>query len=211
MRHIIWRRWADPMLPLVNGKLPRAYVPEEDEGDEGYHLCRAAFGCDEESHIHDDGDEPRMTGPCLTGPMGAIPLRESNLPSKLFNFWMGDTNFDITHDVQDAMASVPGVESLDVYTRYRFRLAVGRAFDERAVKDAVEAALQPPAPPVEAVVKADPLDKYKKSLAAKYPFWAICVLENGGIEMAGGESKEAVMEKLTRPGPPAQRVVCSWE
>ena len=46
---------------------------------------------------------------------------------------VGHTNFDITKNVQQIISSVTGVEILDIFTRYRFRIAVAKAVKDRNV------------------------------------------------------------------------------
>ena len=61
-------------------------------------------------------------------PMGVMPLTENTDSGKIFNFWTGHTNFDITKDIASVIESCDGVESLDIFTRYRFRISIGKAF-----------------------------------------------------------------------------------
>lgn len=61
-------------------------------------------------------------------PMGVMPLTENTDSGKIFNFWIGHTNFDITKDIASIIESCDGVESLDIFTRYRFRISIGKAF-----------------------------------------------------------------------------------
>jgi hypothetical protein len=46
---------------------------------------------------------------------------------------MGHTNFDITRRVAETIEITEGVETLDIYTRYRFRISVGKAFEDSMV------------------------------------------------------------------------------
>jgi hypothetical protein len=69
----------------------------------------------------------------MATPMGIIPVNDNTLSGKIFNFWMGHTNFDITKKVAETIEKTEGVESLDIYTRYRFRISVGKAFDDSFV------------------------------------------------------------------------------
>jgi hypothetical protein len=131
---IVWRKWSDPLAPLVNGKMPLPYDPDEDD----YRRSRATFEEEEEEETPLVRSSNGWIGPCITTAAGIVPLRESNLPSSLFNFWMGDTNFDLTESVVNSIAAVNGVETLDVFTRYRFRLGIGRCFNEKSVKVAIE-------------------------------------------------------------------------
>ena len=69
----------------------------------------------------------------MATPMGIIPITENTSSSKIFNFWMGHTNFSITHRVAEIIEESEGVEALDVFTRYRFRIAIGKAFTDSSV------------------------------------------------------------------------------
>ena len=114
---IVWQKWLDP------------------------------FGNDEENHdfIDDNYDEDdddssdTFNGPmrpmkAIATPMGIIPYTENTASGKIFNFWIGHTNFNITSDVAYEIENADGVETLDVFTRYRFRIAIGKVFDESKVK-----------------------------------------------------------------------------
>src|SRR5579885_1543192 len=106
-------KWKDPVAPLLS----KAQSKREDE---------------EEVPWDGEAYRPRISGghlgPCIIGPMGIIPINESNLPGKLFKLFMGHTNFVITPADVDAIKNVVGVEALDPFTPYRFRVAVGRLF-----------------------------------------------------------------------------------
>ena len=65
--------------------------------------------------------------------MGIIPITENTASNKIFNFWLGHTNFDITKDIALLIEETTGVETLDIFTRYRFRISVGKAFDDSSV------------------------------------------------------------------------------
>lgn len=66
-------------------------------------------------------------------PFGIIPYNENTASSKIFNFWMGHSNFGITSNISDIIEKIDGVETLDVFTRYRFRIAIGKAFQDSEV------------------------------------------------------------------------------
>jgi len=223
---IIWRKWQDPMSPMLKGrKLPAAYEPGEDEEDPDFHAATNTFDGDDE----DDGN-PFMEGdgktggigPCIIGPMGAIPVHESNLPSKLFNFWMGDTNFDLDEDKVSAIESVPGVEALDVYSRYRFRLAVGRSFRRADVLANIEKAVQPPpgkpAPALPAEqgkagpVQKDPVATLRQLLSSAFPHWAVVEVAGGKFHGVGGATVDEVKAKVEKKyAAVAVKVTGSWE
>jgi hypothetical protein len=66
-------------------------------------------------------------------PMGVMPVTENTESGKIFNFWTGHTNFDISTNVATIIERCDGVESLDIFTRYRFRISIGKVFKESEV------------------------------------------------------------------------------
>lgn len=109
---------------------------------------------DHDEAITNSYDDPQLYNPfideefieerpikTLFGPLGPIPLNEYSLPSKIFNFWMAHTNFLITAQLLNIIKKVEGVEVLTVFTPYRFRIAVGKAFKDRTVMDRVNQAV----------------------------------------------------------------------
>ena len=73
----------------------------------------------------------------ISSPMGIIPYNEYSAPSKIFNFWVGHANFDITEKIAKIIEQSRGVEILDVFTRYRFRIAIGKGFQDRDVMNVI--------------------------------------------------------------------------
>lgn len=57
-------------------------------------------------------------------------MNENTASGKLFNFWMGHTNFDISKKIAQIIERTDGVETLDIFTRYRFRISIGKAFND---------------------------------------------------------------------------------
>lgn len=90
-------------------------LPEEEEGEE-----------------EDDVSGKNVN--VLFTSMGGMVLDSSNNLHKIFNFWDGHANFDITQDICNVIEMVPGVEILNIFSRYRFRIAIGRLFNGSDVK-----------------------------------------------------------------------------
>jgi hypothetical protein len=157
------------------------------------------------------GNEGSWNGPAAVTPFGIIPMRESNLPSALWNFWMGHTNFLLTKPAVNLIKATPGVETVDVISPYRFRMAVAEQFEQGAVMRAVEAAVQPQPPPPAEPAKPDPLAAVKALLAKQYKAWAIGGRSDGRHECFGGETRAEVEDKLlTYKGPGIKVVASSW-
>ncbi len=210
-RKIVWLKWVDPLAHLVHDEKPRPQ--DEDEDEIGFREAQESFIGPGEPHYHPNASRKGQIGPSVVGPMGIVPIHENNLPSKLYNFWMGHANFGITNDIEKKISLAPGVESVDVFTRYRFRIAVGYAFDQDEVKKGVEQAVCPAPPKVQVTKEAvgsGALKQLCDYLKVRYPFWAVFVSEGGTMNWACGESKEEVEEKSTVFKQGAKHIVVSW-
>lgn len=186
MPKIIWRKWVDPLAHLL------------DKGDED--------DIEDFDEISYDPDKSKSgnIGPAIIGPFGIIPIHEENLPSKLYDFWMGHTDFNITEGVANLISNVDGVESLDVYSRYRFRIAIGIAFDSHQVRQAIDRIFNKP-PQAE-----DRLRPTRQLMQNRYKYWAIAVMPGGKHEMAGGDTQEEVEKKMAAFKDLAQELETSW-
>lgn len=117
---IVWEKWVDP----YGSNLDSVEWP----------------GYNNNNIIDDDDEQDNNIKPpiinkvnVLATKMGIIPFNEHTDCSKIFNFWIGHTNFNITKKIADILQSIDGVETLDIFTRYRFRISFGKAFDERTI------------------------------------------------------------------------------
>jgi len=114
-----WIQWQNPYdSEVVKNK--------EDKWEDSY------------SEEFDDNDEDscpqnKRNMKVVFTPMGAIPLPEHSAPQKVFNLWMAHTNFNITHNVLNLVEQTDGVETVDVFTRYRMRVGIGKMFDTKNV------------------------------------------------------------------------------
>jgi hypothetical protein len=125
---IAWEKWKNPYKPL---KRKQGY-------NDGYDSNTSQFDSDDEEH--DGEEEDNVDGPNIVfyTPLGPVPLTNENNPEKLFNFWVGHTNFDITEKVKDILNEAVGVEVLTIYTRYRFRIGIGQLFIPKRVMNGIE-------------------------------------------------------------------------
>ena len=129
---IIWQKWADPF-------------GEDDPIDQLFDGLDASIA-DEYSNFtdidHQEIEEHKENKDILKNrknikvmatPMGIIPVTENTASGRIFNFWTGHTNFNITKKIVSLIEETNGVETLDIFTRYRFRISVGKAFDDSSV------------------------------------------------------------------------------
>lgn len=70
--------------------------------------------------------------------LGIIPNRQSKMS---YRFYIGYTNFDLCYKHLNMLNEVPGVETLDFISRYRFRVGIGTLFDIDRVKLEMERTL----------------------------------------------------------------------
>jgi hypothetical protein len=122
-KHIVWEKWRDPFLGYDENEIDVDNVNFLDEANE-----------------EDDQNIKRMHDPvkAIATPMGLIPYNEYTASSKIFNFWIGHTNFTISKSVADKIENTDGVETLDIFTRYRFRIAIGKVFEDREIMRSIE-------------------------------------------------------------------------
>lgn len=126
--NIIWEKWRDPFLGYDENDIDieASQIPEfldEDDDDED----------DAESHITKSSKPVRV----IATPMGLIPYNEYTASGKIFNFWIGHTNFSITKSIAKILETTNGIETLDIFTRYRFRIGIGKAFEDRTVMKSI--------------------------------------------------------------------------
>tara|TARA_R100000278_G_scaffold21479_1_gene20360 strand:+ start:2274 stop:2693 length:420 start_codon:yes stop_codon:yes gene_type:complete len=124
---IIWEKWVDPYLP----ENVESQWPDYEESQDRQEDAEDAEDNDNEPEIK------RHLMYAISSPMGIIPYNEYSAPSKVFNFWVGHTNFNITQPVANIIESTEGIEILDIFTRYRFRIAIGKNFKDRNVMNTV--------------------------------------------------------------------------
>lgn len=113
---IIWEKWVDPFGEDME---------EAQWNDYG----------DEDGEISDQQEilKNKKMVKVISSPMGLIPYNEHTSSAKIFNFWVGHTNFNLSKGIASKIESCNGVEILDIFTRYRFRIAIGKCFNDSDV------------------------------------------------------------------------------
>ena len=118
--NVYWEKWVDAYEVDIEAELEEKTV-EKDE-----------FGLFFEGVSEEEPQDIRSIQTIFT-PFGVLPLTEHSLASTYFKFWVGHSNFKITAAAHSLISKVEGVESLDIFTPYRFRIAVGKLFRDRDV------------------------------------------------------------------------------
>ena len=116
---VIWEKWVDPFGENMDEAQWNNYDNEEDVED----------GYEEIENIKKNSKTIRV----IASPMGLIPYNEYTSSAKIFNFWVGHTNFNLSSEIVSEFEKCEGVEILDIFTRYRFRIAVGKCFVDNEV------------------------------------------------------------------------------
>lgn len=219
MRTLAWEKWISPLeknLDKIDPELVdtiKQRIKDRDDGDPDNHFWGDLRIRDELNGIEDDSGIPLIEGinlknktyKILVNPFGLHVATEQVLPNTAFNFWIGHTNFDIDTKVFKTIDDSAGVESLELYSRYRFRIGIGKQFKTSEVFSGIEKALEANGvagttkPSISDIYISDEnaskLNKaYKK--VSKYPFWAIYVLPNENIEVAHSNSAAELANSL---------------
>lgn len=148
-RKIIWEKWRDPFGSDIEamdfpGAIGNAQTDKIKEHHNKQKLNSYGYGVDEEEWNEDEYESfnkrplPQFgTGSptkVMITPAGLVPVTEHTRAGDIFNFWVAHTTFRITRKIVDIIDATDGVESLDIYTPYRCRISIGKAFDSVAVK-----------------------------------------------------------------------------
>jgi len=106
--------------------------------------------------------------------------------------WMGHTNFTITPDIVDAVKELPGIEVLQIMTRYRFIIGVGELFDIREVRTSIEALLECNKDEDSMIADERLLEQIHdlRQQLSIYNQWAIYVFPNGKIDFTTSEESD---------------------
>jgi hypothetical protein len=128
---IIWQKWQDP-FGETDDELEEKINHFFDDNDESIDDNNI-----DDNNIDDNIFTKNKMLPkhikVIATPMGIIPMNDNTSSGKIFNFWLGHTNFNLTKGVCNIIESADGVETLDIFTRYRFRISVGKAFTDSSV------------------------------------------------------------------------------
>lgn len=114
--HIIWEKWKDPF--------------GFDDSDSSSDL-----DANNSDYIEEETEQYTKKIKCqlISTPLGLIPFNETISSSDIFNFWSGHTNFALTKIISSIVEDTPGVETLNIFTKYRFRISIGKAFSDSIV------------------------------------------------------------------------------
>jgi len=145
---IAWQKYEDVIekqlsSPVLLNLMKHMYkfnnINQQEETDELDN--ELTFDDDDEEDDHDD-EEKYDAKDLLMFPLSEKMLNELSILSS-FDCWIGHTNFDITHGIKDKLNTVPGVEMLKIFSRYRFFIGIGKLFDFTEVRKTIENEILP--------------------------------------------------------------------
>jgi hypothetical protein len=185
-RKLIFSFWKSPLRPDDEYGPESEYVDPRVDDDE-----------------HESGDENIRVA--IPTPVGLVAVQPYADMTRAFDFWIGNTNFDVTPEVERLIEACPGVESLEILTRYRFRIGIGLVFDSGEVRaelrrllldEAFEPSEENPFGYDLAPDMRERVDVVRKAASEENPFWALIVLPNGNVDYLRGPDKEVVKSRL---------------
>lgn len=135
---LVWEKWKSPFLPEITTtdileSAPAPAKPYRDSYSGGIDTDED----DSDSAVNSPLQAPQPI-PFMATSLGVLPLMEQFRPEKVYNFWTGHTNFNISQGVCKVIEDTDGVEILDVFTRYRFRVSIGHCFEGTEVKAEIQ-------------------------------------------------------------------------
>jgi len=190
-RIIKWSKWVNPLSDDIDKEL----IDDDKyfENPEEYDILDEDADEDEDDDDDDVSFKHKNMQPAVLTQFGVLPIKMFNHPAKHFNFWVANTSFHITKSIKKNIVNTPGVEIFDVFSPYRFRIAIGQVFEERSVLNAINHALVTTPNVLEKAEKL-PLINVDKDLQQrmddahkiieenKSRFWLMLILPNGNLE-----------------------------
>lgn len=73
-----------------------------------------------------------------------------------FDCWIGHTNFNITNSIKNKLNEVDGIEVLNIISRYRFFIGVGKMFEFTEVRKDIEKTILSKGETIESRIKESP-------------------------------------------------------
>lgn len=166
-KKIIWQKWEEPAEhDHDHDNEDEDFDMEDDEGGKPYPVIRTEYGHFISVKIH-------------------APLKND------LKLWVGNANFDIGHKEKDIIEDVDGVEILDIFSAYKFRVGIGLAFEDKIVHKRIEKLLCERYDNV-FLTKQQSIDikKHRIDLKARELPWILYILPNGGYESFSCKSEE---------------------
>lgn len=125
-KDVYWEKWID------------AYDNEDIVMAENQYIEDDLEFLDEDDMPLDNFKKPIQS---ILTPFGVLPITDKTLASSRFKFWVGHANFKLMHRHYPIIENCDGVEYVEIMTPYRFKIAIGKMFEDRSVMFQVKEAL----------------------------------------------------------------------
>src|SRR5688572_19676407 len=133
---LIWQYYKHPFdadqndieFPGHDGYKPPKEEDDDDDDDDFMQVI------DMDDMVENALERRTMSKKMIMTPLGMIPMADYNDLSKVFRLWLAHTNFWLTETIEELINTTKGVEELTIMTPYRFRIAIGKAFNTIDVK-----------------------------------------------------------------------------
>lgn len=126
---IAYEKWVDPLREMLEAH-EADDDPDDDYGPDAF-VAASEFG------VHRKRGPASYKGPAFVMKDAIVPITKDNLPGDAYDLWVGHANFVIDEPFAEILEDTEGVETLDVMTKYRFRVAFGKLFESGRVKEAI--------------------------------------------------------------------------
>jgi hypothetical protein len=110
------------------------YLEFKKNGSLGYGDEENEEGDDSDFFENAPGEEEVEIENLISTPFGVFSMDNRFNPYYTYKFYMAHTNFGITEEFAEIIEEMPGVEVFNVISRYRFLIAIGKAFDPVEVR-----------------------------------------------------------------------------
>mgnify|MGYP003647775280 CR=1 FL=1 len=182
---IAWEKWEDSEVESSPNSLQALFSPALDMEE-----------TQEEPTEYDLAGFFESIPKLVNTPMGMYNVNDKMSPTKQFDCWLGYTDFDITHEVQEIIEQTPGVEVLMVLTRYRFFIGIGKLFSFRDVRVNIEKQACSSPAYHDHEPTSDAIYLLKEDLSS-HKYWAIFVFPNGELNCISSDSDNDKLFKET--------------
>lgn len=126
-RKIAWEKWwdVDPEVSDFQNQEPQAFNKEEEEGEEEFEYPMFSM---------DSFFQPKK----INTPLGPFEVGDPFSPGNMFDCWIAHTNFTIGKNELDILNNIPGIEALEIMSKYRFFIGVGKMFNFMVVRTNIQ-------------------------------------------------------------------------
>lgn len=173
-KNIVWEHWnskesEDPISKMLDQEEDDEY--EEDSYED----------VEPQNNLVPFIDSRPMS---VITPFGSYPVESKLKPSDRWDCWIGNTNFTITEEIALKIEAIEGISSLRIMDRYAFCVGIGKLFDIRDVRIAIEDILYEDENLLEREDVKRAIDDAKIKIGDK-KFWSIYIDNTGDISWIG--------------------------